>query len=216
MKDKMRKIKMHMVRMPLVSNFFNLLSIYKWKTRSKNDSPLNPPSIVKQRIVISLAKKCGIHRLVETGTYLGDMIYATKNIFDKIDSIELGEELYKNAVQRFKNHRHIKIWNGDSATVLAEIIKNIDEPSLFWLDAHYSGGITARSASGDTPIEKELDIIFNKWNEESLMLIDDARCFTGNDGYPTVEALEKLIRGKSENLELRIENDIIRIKNKNL
>ena len=216
MKDTMRKIKIYMVRMPLVSNFFNLLSIFMWRTRSKNDPSLNPPSIVKQRIVISLAKKFGIRRLVETGTYLGDMVFATKKVFNKIDSIELGLELYKNAVQRFKNNSHIKIWKGDSATVLTEIIKDIDEPVLFWLDAHYSGGITARSTLGDTPIERELDIIFGKWNDKSLILIDDARCFTGADGYPTVDALQKLVQDKSKNLELQIKYDIIRIKNKNL
>lgn len=175
----------------------------------------NPPAIVKQRKVISSAKKYRIHHLVETGTYLGDMVYATKKIFDGIDSIELSPDLYTNAVKRFQYYKNIKIWKGDSSILLAEIIQPINEPVIFWLDAHYSGGITARADSGDTPIEKELDTILKKYNEKSIILIDDARCFTGNDGYPTIDTIKNLIYRKSQNLDLNIENDIMTIKRKN-
>jgi hypothetical protein len=44
--------------------------------------------------------------------------------------------------------------------VLPLIIKDLNEPAIFWLDGHYSSGITAK---GDKicPIFEELDSIFN-------------------------------------------------------
>jgi hypothetical protein len=212
MKEKLKKIKIRIMRIPALTRLSNSIALYEWK----RDSSINPPSIFKQKTVIGLARKYNIRHLIETGTYLGDMICATKNTFDKIDSVELGRELYEGAVRRFRKENHIKIWNGDSALILMDMIKDSNEPVLFWLDAHYSGGKTARSTLGDTPIEKELDIILNKWNEKSLILVDDARCFTGKDGYRAIEDLKIMIDKKPLNLDLKIENDIITIKNRNL
>jgi hypothetical protein len=213
MKEKLRKIKIKLTRIPPILSLINLITLWTWTWKTYPNK--NPPAIVKQHKVISLAKKYEIHHLIETGTYLGDMVYATKDIFDGIDSIELSPDLYTNAVKRFRHDKHIQIWNGDSSLLLDKIIQPIDEPIIFWLDAHYSGGITARADSGDTPIEKELDTILRKWNEKSIILIDDARCFTGNDGYPTIDTMKNTIDRKSQNLNLEIENDIITIKNKN-
>jgi hypothetical protein len=212
MKEKLKKIKIRIMRIPALTRLSNSITLYMWE---KNKSR-NPPSIIKQKKVIALSKKYNIRHLIETGTYLGDMVFATKDVFTAIDSIELSCGLYEDAVRRFRKENHIKIWNGDSALILVEIIKDSNEPVLFWLDAHYSGGKTARSILGDTPIEKELDIIFNTWNDKSLILIDDARCFTGKDGYPTIDALRKLIGNKSEDLKLNVEDDIIAIQNKNI
>ena len=196
------------MRLPPIVSLSNMLALRAWE---KNKS-VNPPSVVKQKAVIALAKKYAIRRLVETGTYLGDMVDATKKVFEKIDSIELSGELYRDAVRRFRKIKHIKIWNGDSAVVLAEIINDTAEPILFWLDAHYSGGRTARSTLGDTPIEKELDIIFTRWNPKSLILVDDARLFVGEHNYPTLPHLKTFLEQKNPHLDLTVENDIIVIR----
>lgn len=208
MKNTLRKMKIGFMRLPLVQHISHAFALNAWK---KNPTG-NPPSIIKQKMVMSMARKYNIRHLIETGTYLGDMVYAAKNSFDKIDSIELSAELYRNAVERFIKNKKIKIWNGDSAIILSEIIKNTDKPSLFWLDAHYSGGRTARSVLGDTPIEKELEIIFEKWNNGNVLLIDDARLFVGRDNYPTIDELRMFINKKSSSLDLKVIDDVIIIK----
>ena len=53
---------------------------------------------------------------------------------------------------------HVTIFQGDSATVLPKLLATIQEPCLFWLDGHYSGGITALGKS-ITPILDELQTI---------------------------------------------------------
>jgi hypothetical protein len=51
--------------------------------------PAPPPRIVKQRIVKDYAQNFSLRTLVETGTYLGEMIEATQDCFTHIVSIEL-------------------------------------------------------------------------------------------------------------------------------
>ena len=52
------------------------------------------------------------------------------------------------------------IVQGDSGKVLSEILLEINEPAIFWLDGHYTAGITARGVK-ECPIFEELDCIFN-------------------------------------------------------
>ena len=75
----------------------------------KNGKPLPPPHIVKQMAIEEYRKKFHAEILVETGTYLGDMVEAQRNRFKKIYSIELSERLFKKAKKRFKAFPNIKI-----------------------------------------------------------------------------------------------------------
>lgn len=147
----------------------------------------------KQSVVKDYARENGLAVFVETGTYRGDMVFAVKNIFRKIYSVELGEELYERARQRFAGFRHITIMKGDSKEVLPKILEEITEPGLFWLDAHYSSGVTARGDK-DTPIEHELKAIYGHPIKNHIILIDDAGDFSGENDYPTLEKVRREAR----------------------
>jgi hypothetical protein len=81
---------------------------------------------------------------------------------------------------------------------------------LFWLDGHYSGGITARSAA-ETPILQELQCVLRHRVRTHVILIDDARCFTGANGYPTIAALRELLAGAYPSWLFTVGDDIIRM-----
>jgi hypothetical protein len=83
------------------------------------------------------------------------------------------------------------IFQGDSAMQISKIIKMIDEPALFWLDAHFSQGITAKGTVV-TPILNELEQILRRPFKD-VILIDDAESFDGTNGYPTTAQLEKFV-----------------------
>ena len=155
--------------------------------------------------ILEYQKRFNSHTFIETGTYKGDMIEAVREYFDKIYSIEIGTELHQKAVDRFKKDARVEILLGDSATVLPKILAEIREPALFWLDAHDSGGDTAH---GDviTPIEKELDVILNHSIKNHVILIDDARDFTGHGGYPTAEKIQKLAVKNNRLFEMKDDN----------
>ena len=169
---------------------------------------LIPTHTSKQNIIRDAQKQSGIKVLVETGTYLGDMIEAQKIFFDKIYSIELGELLYNNAVERFKNDKTIKIFKGDSGEVLPQVLSQIYEPCIFWLDGHYSEGITAKGKK-DSPIFEELTAIFKSKQFPHILLIDDARLFDGTNDYPTITDLKKFIEWHTKDSQFVVENDII-------
>src|SRR5687768_9533730 len=101
-------------------------------------NPIPPPHIVKQITITGYQKKYSISTLVETGTYLGDMVEAQKKRFRKIISIELSVDLYEKAKQRFVKDKNVRIVQGDSGEALPGILKEITERAIFWLDGHYS------------------------------------------------------------------------------
>jgi hypothetical protein len=181
----------------------------QFKEWQRNGSSFPPPHIVKQITVEEYQQKFGHTILIETGTYLGTMVEAQKKRFKKIISIELGVDLFKNAKEQFKNDNNVIIMQGDSGEVLPKILKDLNEPAIFWLDGHYSEGITAKGAK-ECPIFEELDAIFNSKKFNHILLIDDARCFIGQGDYPSIENLTEYIKRKNDKYQVEVKYDIIR------
>jgi len=138
---------------------------------------------------------------VETGTYLGDTVASLRGYARTIHSIELGNDLYKNATKRFECCPDVRLWHGDSAAVLPEVLNHVDSRCLFWLDGHYSEGITARG-SQDTPIVEELKHIFSASLPPYLIVIDDTRCFNGMNGYPCMHSLLQFVAAAKPNFQV--------------
>lgn len=172
------------------------------------------PNWGKQRTVIEYIKRFSPDVFIETGTYKGKMIYAVMPYIQEIYSIELDEKHATNAKKRFEGYPNIHIIQGESSEVLPELLKGIDKKCLFWLDAHYSGGSTAK-AELQTPIMQELDCIFRHPKaDEHIILIDDARCFAGENDYPTLGNLRKFIIQNRPKWNFVVLHDIIRTNRK--
>lgn len=178
----------------------------KWIDSGK---PLPPVHAVKQQRIEKFKKKYNINILVETGTYLGDMVWAQRKNFNKIYSIELSSAFADLAKNRFRNFPHISILEGDSGIVMKSLVGQLKEKTIFWLDGHYSGGNTA-CAEKECPVYEELESILNS-EIEHVLLIDDARCFVGEDSYPTKEALAEFIVQRFPNSIIEIEYDCIMV-----
>lgn len=174
----------------------------------RNGRPVPPPHLVKQEAINYYRDKYGIDILVETGTYLGEMVEAQKKKFKQIFTIELDGNLYNNAVNKFRKDRHIKIYQGDSGEVLEKILPEIKDSALFWLDGHYSAGNTAKGEL-NTPIKKELRSILER-NLNHVILIDDARDFKGTDDYPTIQEVKDFVLGLDPEYKMDVQDDIIR------
>jgi len=179
----------------------------EWEKKGK---PIPPPHIIKQRTLLIYAKRFGLKNLVETGTLHGDMVEAMKNDFDRIYSIELSTELYEEAKKRFKGEKQIELVHGDSGIELKNVINRINQPSLFWLDGHYSGGDTARGDK-NTPVFEELGHILNTKDRGHVIIIDDARCFGADPSYPSIEELNEFIESRRPDVNIVVEDDSIRI-----
>jgi len=162
----------------------------------------------KRRLVLNIAKSKNFNNFVETGTYLGEMVNEIKDKFKKVYSIEIDKKLYSKAKRRFKKYKHIRIVKGDSCERLAKIINKLEGPTIYWLDAHYSGGITS-FGNRQTPVRGELSEILQNWKKDSIILIDDARRFNGKKGYPSLQEIGKI--AEKNNLKVLIAHDVIQI-----
>ena len=178
-----------------------------------------PAYAEKRSILKDYAHRYDCKVFVETGTLFGDTVEFLKNEFDRIYSIELSTELARKAAERFVDDGKITILQGNSGRVLFDLVDRLDATTLFWLDGHYSGEFqegneqikTAKDLL-NTPILQELTAILRRGLGENVILIDDARLFTGFEDYPTYEALKNMLAklGVKE-CQVSRKRDIIRI-----
>ena len=186
-----------------------LQKIYLWNwDRGGRVGPR--PNLLKQKDVKDYAREFDLRTLIETGTYHGAMVSATKDIFSRIVSIELDKTLHERAKKKFSRYGHISILQGDSGEVLGNLLPSITEPCLFWLDAHYSGGPTAKGRI-ETPILQELQHVLHHPVAGHVILIDDARCFVGQNDYPTIEEVRELVLGPHSDWVVEVKDDMIHI-----
>lgn len=139
---------------------------------------------VPEDLALALKKALNCNCFIETGTYKGNTaLWAGKN-FLKVHTIEFDEDRYRKTLARISNTidgSNIKMWQGNSKYVLPEILKDIDEPVIFWLDAHGTFVLEKPQTEDDEiPVIDELNAIC-KWYERThqpcVILIDDARLF---------------------------------------
>lgn len=196
-----------MNRTPIYITIEQRWELNEWVRRGR---PAPPPHIIKQLTIREFAEKREVRVLIETGTYYGDMVEAMKDYFSRIYSIELSRELYEKAKQRFAGDDKVKIIHGDSGIELGKLIASLDQAAVFWLDGHYSEGVTARGDK-DTPIYEELTHIFNSPQKGHVIIIDDARLFGTDPAYPSIDELSRFAKAKNPNVTIEVENDNIRI-----
>jgi hypothetical protein len=170
--------------------------------------PGQVPHVRKRRIVRECARKHRIRAMVETGTYLGDMVAAMAGEFEEIYSIELFEPLYEKARLRFSRRDGIFLYFGDSGEELQKILATLERPAVFWLDAHYSGEGTAREEES-TPILRELSLILTHRVPDHVILIDDASDFDGRYGYPDLDTIRTFISRKRSSYLFAVRENII-------
>jgi hypothetical protein len=168
-----------------------------------------PPEWVKHAYIRDWAQHTGYKVLVETGTYRGNTTMAVADAFKEVHTIEYDRGLYEAAVKLMKDRTNIKLYHGDSAVVIRDILRALNEPAIFWLDAHYCGGVTAKSPK-DPPIRDELAAIFAHPIASHAILIDDARAFTGFANYPTIKQIVQYVSAASP-YQVRVFRDIIHI-----
>jgi len=166
------------------------------------------------RVVWQYCKRFGLRIFVETGTHVGETTEWMAGKGMDVISIELSDRLYQMARARLQRYRNVTLIQGDSAMVLPDVLARLSEPACFWIDAHFSGEGTAKGIA-DTPIFKEFEAILKHPVQGNVILIDDARCFRGKDGYPFLDELLAAVR-QTGAYEAEVSTDIIRITRRGL
>jgi hypothetical protein len=179
---------------------------FQWRMRGR---PLPPPHVVKQLVILGYQRSRHFDTFVETGTFTGEMVEAMRPHFRRIISIEMAPQIHRQALRRFEHDPRVELLLGDSAAMLPGVLEQIRQAALFWLDGHFMGGNTARGRD-DSPVRSELSALLSHPVRRHLVLIDDARLFTGTAGYPTIEELRTWIVRERPGSRVEVEDDIIR------
>lgn len=130
---------------------------------------------------------------VETGTLFGDSTARLSKHFPRVYTIEINRALYEKAVAKFRKNDKVRVLFGDSKLVLRELIQEIRQPCLFYLDAHFSGDHTTDwkksnwrgyrvdtgfsgdqpTAENQVPLFEEIKSIHDDFKSPCLIYVDD-------------------------------------------
>ncbi len=159
---------------------------------------------------------------VETGSASGGSIKEAARYFDICHTIELNEG--RQIVDESLTNVH---WhNGNTIEVLPEIVselvrykESLDTPhfryAMFFLDAHWDGDKPEGEETKDCYLLEELEAIA-PYDQNSIIIIDDARLFMGNPPHPnnpkewpTIQQVFKLFDEKFKYFRVTIIDDFI-------
>jgi hypothetical protein len=184
--------------------------VRSWINRSYS-SP--SPNFIKRKVLIRNGINCCTW--IETGTYLGGTTKILSKHGRSVISIEPDAALFSRAQKKLKHLKNVRILNGLSEDLLPETLSHLYGDICFWLDGHFSSGLTFKGPN-PTPILDELATIkinlvhFNN----VVILIDDVRLFqspNSDSGYPSLDVLTNW--ASSNDLSWRIEHDIFIMSN---
>lgn len=112
---------------------------------------------------------------IETGTLNGDTIFSLEPYFDKLYTVEFSEKYYNNTKNKYNGNK-INFILGDSSIVFENLLPNITDKCIFFLDGHWSGGDTGQSTK-DCPLDEEITHINNLFTNDAIIIVDDFRLF---------------------------------------
>jgi FkbM family methyltransferase len=175
----------------------------------------SPPAF-RQYLVRQYAERYGREVLIESGTCYGNTVAAVLDLFSEIWTVELAPLLRAQAVARFASAPHVHCVLGDTTDVLPGLLTQASgRPALLWLDGHWSEGDTARGER-ETPIVAELEAVLSR-PERYVVLVDDARCFSGrphdctrvHEDYPSLGWVRD--RALSAGYTWELADDVVRL-----
>ena len=167
---------------------------------------------IHKKLALRLQHEHHIKFFVETGTSVGTTAIWAANHFDMVYTIELNKRIYARTKERHGDIPNIRFFQGDSATVLPSILVELSDVALFWLDAHWSADLAyKRPAIGECPLMGELAAIVAD-AKPHVVLIDDARQFTGRppqphlqEQWPTIDQITNVL----SNYHIAIKDDVV-------
>ncbi|MGH9425709.1 MAG: glycosyltransferase, partial [Terriglobia bacterium] len=165
-------------------------------------------------LVEILKRALPLEVFVETGTFKGDGVQQMRSLFQELYTVESSAEYYERACERFKSDPAIHVFHDTSAKLLRKMMPRLASRSvLYWLDAHWCGEELGADVP-QCPLLDELAAI-GHLNEQSVLLIDDARLFLAPpaaphslEQWPSLDLVLKGLRSLSPAHEILALNDV--------
>jgi hypothetical protein len=161
-----------------------------------------------RQLALDLRDRLALLRVIETGTYVGDTARALAGMFEEVVTIERSDHYYNRARDRLEGLSNVTLIHGHSGEQLAAVAGD-PGPTLYWLDAHWSGGDTAGS-DDPVPLLHELDAI-GGGDPRDCIVIDDAREFATSPDprWPSLPDVLDKVRARRPDDHVTVIHDLI-------
>ena len=171
---------------------------------------------IDPELVRELAQALPLSTFVETGTFEGLAVQTVRTFFDTLYTVELSDQYFASAAERFGNDPAVHVCHGNSPLFLerlAPVLK--DTSALYWLDAHWCMADGTLADVPQCPLLGELEAI-ESLNAQSVLLIDDARLFLCPPpaphqvaDWPSFDSILSALRRLSAIHQIMVVNDVI-------
>jgi hypothetical protein len=119
-----------------------------------------------------LRQSCGLTCFFETGTAFGDSAAWASERFDQVITVEAAVAMFVISKRKLAAYPKVTGLLGDSRQHIRNLLPSLP-PTLFWLDAHYSGTDT-HGERDQCPLLGEIEAIAATLDRNAVM-IDDMR-----------------------------------------
>lgn len=155
-----------------------------------------PEDFPKALLAAEVGLRFGRSIFVETGTNIGQSTVMVSGLFSQVLSVEADAALATCAQTLVSSMKigNVEIHEGDSVRFLQQLTGEQVDSAVFFLDAHYSRGLTSR-VYGVCPLEQELAVIFGK-SDRPVVVADDVRDMTGRKGFPSLVSVLRRVPGE--------------------
>lgn len=141
---------------------------------------------IPQQLALKLKESYDLTTFVETGTLIGRTTEWAAQRFDTVYSIEASKKFYEQTKKRLSIYDQVRLFHGLSQDILPRIIRNLIEPAMFWLDAHWSKDLHYARPDIVCPVLNEISTIL-EYDDGHIILVDDHRLFGDEQDWPTAE-----------------------------
>src|SRR6476469_1959610 len=171
---------------------------------------------VPTELAIALKEAYNLQGFIETGTNCGATALWAAQYFEKVITIEAAKVIYEAVANNYGHLKNIQFVLGNSKEQLAAILPTLKEPCIFWLDAHWRGGVTYGETE-ECPLLEELQII-NDSEFDHFILIDDECLFLcpppsphSIEQWPTIDAVTSLLNSGRSRYTVIVEDVIVSV-----
>jgi hypothetical protein len=160
---------------------------------------------IHEKIALAMCNKYKLRTLVETGTWKGNSAEWAAEIFEKVITIEIIEEYYQQSKERLAKYDNVTCLHGDSREILPSLVEELTVPTLWWLDAHWTGHKDYKKEYGENNAIIEVNAI-NEFKHPHVIMVDDYFQFPAVTGIKKGAIIDALLN--NDQRKVIIEDDI--------
>lgn len=148
---------------------------------------------IPPKLATDLQRKYDLVTFVETGTLVGKTAEWAASRFTNVYTMELSYNWFVIAKEKLKKYENVQLLHGRSQSILYHLAPRLKNPTLFWLDAHWSNDLGyPRIEPAVCPVLEEIEHI-GKSELAHVILVDDFRLFGYERGWPTKDRVKKAL-----------------------